>query len=255
MTLDLLSIENLKDRLSENELTYLVSAIPKSHRIGVGNFVLSQRKLFNTHAADLAAVFMAIEEAPSDLNLQNFEFSFIEWLRENGVSSARITQLKGAIRIKRRAKAEDSFYDKCQRQVIQELEVEKAYLFGRLTWEGQSKAFATHQSQGQITLKDLRELVKDYQYDFKSHWKRRDDWKPGNESSTSHSSQSTSNVSRPASTLAYDLALTLQSVVDQMLDIQPQWQSDHRIIELIDVRRLSDLAEQLFPGHVIGPEF
>jgi len=255
MPLDLLSIDHLKNLLSDKALTYLSSAIPESHRIGVGSFVEAQRKLFNSHASDLAAVLMAIDEAPSDLNLQYFESCFIEWLRENGVSSSRITQLKGAIRIKRRANALGSFYDEQQRQMIKGLEVEKAYLFGRLTWDGQKEAFQLHQLKGQLTLQDLRQLIKTYHFDPKSRWKQQDDWNPSKESSHSTSSQSSSILSRPMSTCAYDLALTLQSVVDQLLDIQPQWNGDHRVMEVVDAQRLSELTNQLCAGRDIGGDF
>ena len=255
MSLDLLSIDHLKNLLSDKALTYLSNAIPESHRIGVGNFVLAQRRLFNSHASDLAAVFMAIDEAPAELDLQHFESCFIEWLRENGVSSSRITQLKGAIRIKRRANSRDTFYNQQQQQIIKELEVEKAYLFGRLTWEGQNKAFRIHQSKGQITLQDLRQLIKAHQYDPKSQWKQRDDWDPSKASSNSHSSQSPAILSLPVSTHAYDLALTLQSVVDQLLDIQPQWDGDHRVIEVVDAKRLNDLTMSLCAGRDTGYDF
>jgi hypothetical protein len=255
MPLDLLSIDHLKNLLSDKALAYLSSAIPESHRIGVGNFVEAQRKLFNSHASDLAAVFMAIDEAPSDLNLQYFESCFIEWLRENGVSSSRITQLKGAIRIKRRANAPDSFYDQHQRQIIKELEVEKAYLFGRLTWDGQKQAFQLHQLRGQVTLQDLRQLIKTHYYDPKSRWKKQDDWDPSKESSHAPSSQSSSILSLPMSTHAYDLALTLQSVVDQLLDIQPQWEGDHRIMDVVDARRLNDLIARICVDRDTGWDF
>ena len=59
----------------------------------------------------------------------------------------------------------------------------------------------------------------------------------------------------PISTKAYDLALMLQGVVDQLLDIHPQWEGDHRIIELVDAQRLSELAGQLCAGRDLGWEF
>jgi hypothetical protein len=41
------------------------------------------------------------------------------------------------------------------------------------------------------------------------------------------------------------LASKLQSIVDQLFDLRPQWEGDHRIAELIDVQRLNDLSNQL----------
>jgi hypothetical protein len=255
VTADLLSIDYLREHLSEKALTYLTTTIPEHHRIGVGDFVVAQRRLFNQHAGDLAAVLMALEQAPSDLNLKHFESCFIEWLRENGVSRSRITQLKGAIRIKRRALAEGSFYDQSEREFIKELEVEKAYLFGRLTWEGQKQAFQLRQSSGKITLQDLRQLLKVHQYDPKSQWQGSDEWSPSKGKSDPKPSPTPAVLSLPISTKAYDLALMLQGVVDQLLDIHPQWEGDHRITELVDARRLSELTNQLCAGRDLGWDF
>ena len=48
---------------------------------------------------------------------------------------------------------------------------------------------------------------------------------------------------------------SLQSIVDQLLDIRPQWAGDHRVAELIDAQRLSDLTNQLCAGRDLGFEF
>jgi len=255
MTVELLSIDYLKGQLSEKALTYLATAIPEHHRIGVGQFVVAQRSLFNQHAGDLAAVLMALEQAPSELNLAQFETAFIEWLRENGVSSSRITQLKGAIRIKHRALAQESFYDTSEREFIKELEVEKAYLFGRLTWEGQKEALQLRQSTGQITLQDLRQLLKVHQYDPKSQWQSNDDWSPSKGKPDPKPTPTPVVLSLPVSTRAYDLALILQGVVDELLDIQPQWEGDHRVMELVDAQRLNDLTSHLCAGRDTGWDF
>lgn len=255
MTVELLSINYLKGRLSEKALTYLATAIPEHHRIGVAQFVVAQRKLFNQHAGDLAAVLMALEQAPSELNLAHFEAAFIEWLRENGVSSSRITQLKGAIRIKRRALAQESFYDTSEREFIKELEVEKAYLFGRLSWEGQKEALQLRQSTGQITLQDLRQLLKVHQYDLKSQWQGSDDWSPSKGKSDHKPTPTPAVLSFAVSTKAYDLAITLQGVVDQLLDIQPQWEGDHRVMEVVDAQRLNDLTARICLGRDTGWDF
>jgi hypothetical protein len=188
MTVDLLSIETLSGGLSEKALDYLQQNIPEHHRRGVGAFVQAQRRLFNEHASDLASVLSAIAAAPKELNLDIFEKNFIEWLRANGVSGSRITQLKGAIRLKSRASAHDSCYSHQQREVIRSLEVEKAYLFGRLTSAGQQEALTLHRANGVITLQQLRQLLKQHQYDPRSSWSGNSDWKQsGNCESTSPS--------------------------------------------------------------------
>jgi hypothetical protein len=256
MSVDLLSIEALSGGLSEQALDYLQHSIPEHHRRGVGSFVQAQRRLFNDHAADLAAVLTAISSAPKEFHLDLFEKNFIEWLRSNGVSSSRITQLKGAIRIKTRAFASDSFYSQGERDMIRALEVEKAYLFGRLTFAGQKEVFSMHRATGTITLQQLRQLLKQHQYDPKSAWSSNSDWNPkGKPNSTTDSPDKKTNPSFPISMQAHDLALTLQSVVDQLLDIRPQWEGDHRVTELVDAQRLSDLTNQLCAGRTLEWEF
>jgi hypothetical protein len=256
MSTDLLSIDVFSAGLNEKTLNYLSSAIPEHHRCGVGNFVLAQRKLFNEHAADLAAVLAAIASAPKECNIDCFELIFIEWLRENGVSSSRITQLKGAVRIKSRVLAEDSFYSQREKEIVHQLEVEKAYLFGRLTFAGQKEAFTLHYEHGTITLKQMRQLLKEHQYDPKSQWQGNDDWKPSQKDHVDTSVASVSfNPSLPLSTKAHDLALTLQAVVDELLDIMPQWEGDQRVMELVDAQRLSNLTNQLCAGRRVFSDF
>ncbi len=256
MTVDLLSIETLSGGLSEKALDYLRQSIPEHHRRGVGAFVQAQRKLFNEHASDLASVLTAIAAAPKEFNLDIFEKNFVEWLRANGVSSSRITQLKGAIRLKSRASNHDSYYTHQEREVILSLEVEKAYLFGRLTSAGQQEAFTLQRANGVITLQQLRQLLKKYQYDPRSSWSGNSDWRQSSNCQPgTASTYKQPYPSLPISMQAHDLALTLQSVVDQLLDIHPQWEGDHRITELVDAQRLSQLTNQLCAGKELGWDF
>lgn len=51
------------------------------------------------------------------------------------------------------------------------------------------------------------------------------------------------------------LAAMLQSIVDELLDTHPQWEGDHRITELIDAQRLSQLTNQLCAGRELGWDF
>ena len=57
------------------------------------------------------------------------------------------------------------------------------------------------------------------------------------------------------SSKAYELALLLQNAVDGLLDIHPQWEGDHRITELVDAQRLSQLTNQLCAGRELGWDF
>ena len=54
---------------------------------------------------------------------------------------------------------------------------------------------------------------------------------------------------------AYDLALTLQSVVDELLDIRPQWEGDQRVMELVDIQRLNELTNKMCAGRDLGWDF
>jgi hypothetical protein len=101
-----------------------------------------------------------------------------------------------------------------------------------------------------------RQLLKQHQYDPKSAWSSNSDWKPkGKPNSTTDSPDKKTNPSFPISIQAHDLALTLQNVVDQLLDIRPQWEGDHRVTELIDAHRLNELSNQLCAGRDLGWEF
>ena len=51
------------------------------------------------------------------------------------------------------------------------------------------------------------------------------------------------------------LASELQVIVDQLLDIRPHWEGDHRVTELIDAQRLSELTNKLCAGRDFGWEF
>jgi len=243
MTLDLLTIDALTESLTPAALEYLAKAIPSQHRIGVGEFVVAQSKLFNQYACHLEVVLRAIQQAPSGLNLQVFESRWIEWLREHGVSSSRITQLKGAIRLKTTALSEDSYYRPNEQEIIRGLEVEKAYLFGRLSWEGRKEAFKVHQDNGKITLKDLRQLMQNHTYDPSATWK--DNGKPSNAKSQVSMDDHSVAPKGPVSQKAYDLVTSLQGIIDELLDIRSQWAGDSRIEKLVDAKRFRELADQL----------
>lgn len=248
MTAELLSISSIRENLKPDALAYLQTHIPEADRIGVHRFVETQRQVFNQHASHLAVVLNVIQQAPKSLNLHHFEQHFIEWLRENGVSSARITQLKGAIRLKTRAASEDSFYSPIQKEMIQDLEIEKAYIFGRLSWEGQAKATVLYQEQGKLTLKELRTLVKDFAYDPKQSWA--DSWSRNKQTQAGNDEEIIPKT--PVSIKAYDLAIQLQGVVDELLDIQHLWAEDPRVKDLLDVKRLTRLTELMCAGRDTG---
>lgn len=249
MTAELLSISSIREHLRPDALTYLQTHIPEADRIGVYRFVEAQRQVFNQHASHLAVVLTVIQQAPKSLNLNHFEQLFIEWLRENGVSSVRITQLKGAIRIKARAASDNSFYSPDQKKMIQNLEVEKAYIFGRLSWEGQTKATVLYHEQGKLTLKDLRTLVKDFAYDPKQSWA--DNCSPSKDSQSGLSDERISPKA-PASPKAYDLAVMLQGLVDELLDCQHLWEDDRRVKDLVDAKRLTALTDAICLGRDTG---
>lgn len=241
MTVELLSIPFLGDSLSEQAMIYLRENIKEEDRIGVSQFVSEQSKLYNRYASHLAAVLWTIENAPESLGLRDFERSFIEWLRANGVSSSRVTQLKAAIRLKTRALGHNSHYSEEEKAAIKGLEVEKAYLFGRLSFRGQEKGFEILKESGKLTLNDLRNLVKEHEYE--PQWKSQ-----GNRQADKPHTVIVQTKHVPFSENAHDLLVSLQHIVDELLDIRPQWEGDHRLAEVINQRRLQDLSSYLCKG-------
>ena len=228
MPTDILSIVPFSDSMKPEALEYLRKSISKETAEGVFTFVQKQSQLFNQYAHALAEILRVIDNAPPGINLNQFQDDYKGWLRENGVSSSRITQLKGYLRLRTRALGPESRYSWAEKEVIKALEVEKAYLFGRLSPEGQSLAFEMHKEDGRLSLRDLRELVKTKEYDPSSMWKEH------------YEGKSTGNPfedfdpSKPPHPLSEDLAIKLQSVMDQFMSLRPHWEKDRRILNIID---------------------
>ena len=228
MPSDILSIVPFSDSMKPEALEYLRKSISRKTAEGVVTFVQKQSQLFNQYAEHLAEVLRVIDNAPDGVCVNQFSDGFVAWLRENGVSSSRITQLKGYLRLRTRALGPESRYSWAEKEVIKALEVEKAYLFGRLSPEGQSLAFEMHKEDGRLSLRDLRELVKTKEYDPSSMWKEH------------YEGKSTGNPfedfdpSKPPHPLSEDLAIKLQSVMDQFMSLRPHWEKDRRILNIID---------------------
>jgi len=235
MPTDILSIVLLPDSMKPEALEYLNKTISQQTIEGVFSFVKKQSQLFNEHAHHLAEVLRVIDNAPPGINLNQFQDGFIEWLRRNGVSSSRITQLRGFLRLRTRALGPDSRYTSSEQEVIKTLEVEKAYLFGRLTFEGQAKAFEIYKEDGRLSQRDLRELIKDYKYDPIEKWKEKHEGK----SMPSHEKKF--DPSKPPDQLSEDLACKLQEVISRFMSLMPKWQEDRRVINLIDYNQLTTL--------------
>lgn len=235
MTTDILSIVPYPDSMKPQALEYLRKSISQQTAEGVFSFVKKQSQLFNEHAHHLAEILRVVDNAPPGINLNQFQDGFIEWLRRNGVSSSRITQLRGYLRLRTRALGPDSRYSASEQEVIKTLEVEKAYLFGRLTFEGQAKAFKQCQEKGKLSLRDLRELHKTDAYDPSSKWKEKYEGRPMN------SIQKEFDSSKAPDPLSEDLACKLKEVISQLLSIMPKWKDDARIINLLDYKQLATL--------------
>ena len=232
MQSDILSIVPFSDSMKPEALEYLRKSISKETAEGVFTFVQKQSQLFNQYAEHLAEVLRVIDNAPEGVCVNQFSEGFLAWLRENGVSSSRITQLKGYLRLRTRALGPESHYSSAEKEVIKALEVEKAYLFGRLTFEGQSIAFEMYKEDGRLSLRDLRELVKTNEYDPSSKWKEQYQSQPfGNPFEDF-------DPSKPPHPLSEDLAIKLQSVMDQFMSLRSYWEKDRRILNLIDYGQL-----------------
>ena len=235
MPTDILSIVPFSDSMKPEALEYLRKSISKETTEGVFTFVQKQSQLFNEHAHHLAEILRIVDNAPPGINLNQFQEGFIEWLRRNGVSSSRVTQLRGYLRLRTRALGPDSRYSASEQEVIKTLEVEKAYLFGRLSFEGQAKAFKQCQEKGKLSLRDLRELHKTDAYDPSTQWKEKYEGRPVNDI------QKEFDSSKAADPLSEDLACKLQEVISQLLSIMPKWKDDARIINLLDYKQLATL--------------
>jgi hypothetical protein len=228
MPTDILSIVPFSDSMKPEALEYLRKSISKETAEGVFTFVQKQSQLFNQYAEHLAEVLSVIDNAPSGVCVNQFSEGFVAWLRENGVSSSRITQLKGYLRLRTRALGPESRYSWAEKEVIKALEVEKAYLFGRLTFEGQSLAFKMYKEDGKLSLRDLRELVKTNEYDPSSQYKEHYECKPVGDPFKAF------DPSKPPHSLSEDLAVKLQSVMDQFMSLRSHWEKDRRILNIIN---------------------
>ena len=129
----------------------------------------------------------------------------------------------------------DSRYSDSEQEVIKALEVEKSYLFGRLTFEGQAKAFEIYKEDGKLSLRELRELINDYKYDPNEKWKEKYEGK------STPSSEKEFDPSKPPDQLSEDLACKLQEVISRFMTLMPRWQEDRRIVNLIDYNQLTTL--------------
>jgi hypothetical protein len=235
MTPDILSIVPYPDSMKPQALEYLRQSISQQTAEGVSSYVKKQSQLFNEHAHHLAEILRVVDNAPPGINLNQFLDGYKEWLRTNGVSSSRFSHLRGWNRLRTRALGPDSHYSASEQEVIKALEVEKAYLFGRLTFEGQAKAFKQCQEKGKLSLRDLRELHKTDAYDPSTKWKEKHEGQPMN------SIQKEFDSSKAPDPLSEDLACKLQEVISQLLSLMPKWKDDARIINLLDYNQLATL--------------
>ena len=235
MTTDILSIVPCPDSMKLQALEYLRKSISQQTAEGVSSYVKKQSQLFNEYAHHLAEILRVVDNAPPGINLNLFLDGFKEWLRANGVSSSRFSHLRGWNRLRSRALGPDSRYSTSEQEVIKTLEVEKAYLFGRLTFKGQAKAFEIYKEDGKLSLRDLRELITEYKYDPNEKWK--EEWEGGSKASY----EKEFDPSKPPDQLSEDLACKLQEVISRFMTLMPRWQEDRRIINLIDYNQLTTL--------------
>ena len=235
MPTDILSIVPCPDSMKPQALEYLRKSISQQTAEGVSSYVKKQSRLFNEHAHHLAEILRVVDNAPPGINLNLFLDGFKEWLRANGVSSSRFSHLRGWNRLRSRALGPDSRYSTSEQEVIKTLEVEKAYLFGRLTFKGQAKAFEIYKEDGKLSLRDLRELITEYKYDPNETWKEKC------EGGSKASYEKEFDPSKPPDQLSEDLACKLQEVISRFMTLMPRWQEDRRIINLIDYNQLTTL--------------
>jgi len=228
----------------ERALQYLSSALASETIESIALFQKKQQQAFRDHASDLATLLEVIQSAPSDLGPLQMEESLLEWFKEQGVSSSRITQLKGAVRLKRRVLSGEYSYSEQEREFILGLEVEKAYLFGRLTWEGQRQAYKAYKLKGSLSLRDIRKLRQEYEYDPSLYWS--DSLSGGRGSKIKSSSGSPSALPLPED--IRDLFLLFQQIIERIGELEGKWISSKSFVDLVDpitLRRLSIIINRL----------
>lgn len=219
---------------------YLSSVLSTETINSICDFQKKQQQLFREHATDLAELLAAVQAAPSKFHPNELEDALIEWLKEQGVSSSRITQLKGAVRLKRRVLSGKHNYSESEKRFILGLEVEKAYLFGRLTWEGQRQAYRLFKERGKLSLRDLRELNKNFEYDSSVLWKDGADPK----SFKNQFDKRVLSIS-PLPEDIHDLCISFQFIVEKLSALENQWISNQAFADLIDPASLIKLNKKI----------
>lgn len=231
--------------VGEKALEYLTSVLKSETIESIALFQKKQQQTFSDHASDLAALLEAVQAAPSVLRPRQMEDDLIEWFKELGISSSRITQIKGAVRLKRRALSDTSSYSSYEKDVILGLEVEKAYLFGSLTWEGQRKAFNAYRENRKLSLRDLRELNRHHHYDPSEAWKGKT---PSGNLVKSHQNSALASHALPPEIL--DLWVAFQSIIERLVSLEDQWSSSQQIAALVDrasLERLNSAVSKFLP--------
>jgi len=227
---------------SEQQLQYLRSKIPEKCLIGFGKFIQEQTEVFEKYSQDLEAVFAAFVDAPNELNMKPLEEAMIQYLKEQGVSATRISILKGSIRLKKLLRTNPHFYRPEDRDILLNLKSEKAYLVSRMTFEGQRKVCDLIREKGNVPNKEMRSLLKEYEYDRSSAWK--DGLKGISKKGQLDKLGQAINV--PKGTIPpqiVHLVSNLALIIDDLVDQYDLWEADPRVHEIVDRDSLVKLTK------------
>ena len=227
---------------SEQQLQYLRSKIPEKCLIGFGKFIQEQTEVFEKYSQDLEAVFAAFVDAPNELNMKPLEEAMIQYLKEQGVSATRVSMLKGSIRLKKLLRTNPHFYRPEDREILVNLKSEKAYLVSRMTFEGQRKVCHLIREKGNVSVREFRSLLKEYEYDQSSAWK------DGLQEIGKHNQLDKLGqaLKVPKGTIPPQIALLVSNlalIIDDLVDQYDLWEADPRVHEMVDRDSLVKLTK------------
>lgn len=240
--MDQFEIKLVTPLASEPQLQYLRSKIPEKCLIGFGNFIQEQAEVFEKYSQDLEVVFTAFVDAPNELNMKPLEEALIQYLKEQGVSATRVSMIKGGIRLKKLLRNNPHFYRPEDREILVSLKSEKAYLVSRMTFEGQRKVCELIREKGNVPVKEMRSLLKEYEYDQTSAWK---DGLKGI-SKQSQLDKLGQALKVPKGTIPPQIAHLVSSlalIIDDLVDQYDLWEADPRVHEMVDRDSLVKLTK------------
>jgi hypothetical protein len=227
---------------NEKQLDYLAQKISTEDLQGFWSFIQAQEAVFQKYSHYLEVVIQAFVEAPVELGMKCLEEEFYEYLKQKGVSSSRITHVKGSIKLKKMVKENPLCFTPEDSEILVSLETEKAYLASRMTIEGQLCLCELFRKNNGLTLVQVRNMLKRHVYDPSKKWVA-SETVSGDCNQASNEELRKQIVSRnfvPRGVL--QLVGNLSLIVDELLEKIELWEGDPRVLSVVDQDDLARLA-------------